>query len=79
MLAMETVIRVARIFTKAKVAVAKVMRVVAPMTGIDNGGGPMPSMSQESESIPNVVCLLRVVRCLNLLEDYIPLEIKEEA
>lgn len=64
---------------KAKVAIATVKRAVALMAGISKGRGLMPSMAQGGESTPDEVRLLGLARCLSLLENFIPSEVKEEA
>lgn len=71
--------RMTQFVTKAKVTFSKVKWVVAPVVDVGKGGRMMPSMNQGGESAPGEVCLLGVARCLNLLEDSIPLEVKEEA
>lgn len=52
---------------------------MAYVASIGKGEGSMPFVTRESESIPSEIRLLAVVRCLSLLDDSIPSEVKEEA
>lgn len=49
------------------------------MANASKGKGMMPFVAQESESTLDEVRLLGLARCLNLLEDFIPSKVKEEA
>lgn len=71
--------RVTRAAMTVKMVIVKVKQTMTPMVGTGKGKGLVLSMAQESKSIPDEVHLLGMARCLSLLEDSIPLEIKEEA
>lgn len=65
--------------TKVRAMVTKVKLAMALAAGTGEGGEVGSFATQESIPITSKVCLLRMERCLKLLEDFVPLEVKEEA
>lgn len=76
---MESLVQVTRVSIQAKITIAMVSCAAASTVDVGKKGEARSFITRESVPIPSEVHLIGMERCLKILKDSFPLEVKEEA